>query len=344
MPTDTKTNGVLEDTKNLAKDAETELKKGADQPATETDSEDQVFPVVDDPMFLMNVPYTFTAAKANNVWMEELEGEKRSVDVDKAMTQFLDLYHFIAGDAVVYLLPAPENCGLQDLVFTANLGCVLEHVEDREVVILSNMATEPRMGETVWGRKFFEGIGFEVFDAPHRFEGEAELKHLKDNIYIGGYGERTDVRVFDWMEDTFDMKIIRMEEVDPYCYHLDCSVFPVTTDNTMVATSLFKRHELEKLSQFTNIIDVSADSAYSGICNSVRLHSTILNSSNLHQLKIGTEEYQCELEKNRELEDVAAKLGFEVAYFNLSEYMKGGALLSCMIMHLNRHSNEFSLI
>ncbi len=186
-------------------------------------------------------------------------------------------------------------------------------------------------------------MGFEIYEAPHLFEGEAELKHLHDNIYIGGYGERTDVKVYDWMEKTFDMEIVRVEEVDPYCYHLDCSIFPVTPSETMICTELFKRHELEAIGKHTNIIDVSSDAAYSGICNSVRLHSTILNSSHIHQLKVGTEDYQVELDKNRELEDIAAELGFEVAYFNLKEYHKGGALLSCMIMHLNRYSNEFSL-
>ncbi len=321
-----------------------ELKHVLDQVLDEEEHEKGATVDVDDPMFLLNIPYTYSAREANNEWMREVEDKKREVDLDKAMTQFLDLYHFLAGDAVVYLLPAPENCGLQDLVFTANMGVVLEHVEDREIVILSKMATKPRIGETQFGRRFFEGIGFEVFDAPYKFEGEAELKHLKDNIYFGGYGDRSDQRVYDWMEEKFDMEIIRLEEVDPYCYHLDCSVFPLSRENTIVCTDLFKRHELEKIGKYTNIIDMSADGAYSGACNSVRLHSTILNASNLHQLKVGTEEYRAELEKNRELEDIAAKHGFEVVYFNLSEFMKGGALLSCMVMHLNRHSNEFSLI
>ena len=321
-----------------------DTKKNAKAKQDRADAPEQAIVEVDAPMYLMNVPYSFSASQANNVWMTEVEDEKRTVDSEKAMAQFLDLYHFIAADAVVYLLPAPETCGLQDLVFTANLGVVLEHVPDRDIAILSKMATEPRQGEPAIGRKFFEGLGFETFDAPSRFEGEAELKHLKDNIYLGGYGERTDPKVYDWMEEKFDMKVIRLEEVDPYCYHLDCSVFPITSENTVVCTSLFKRHELEKLGQHTNIIDVSADAAYSGACNSVRLHSTILNASNLHQLKIGTEDYQIELEKNRELEDIAARLGLEIAYFNLSEFMKGGALLSCMIMHLNRHSNEFAMI
>ena len=49
------------------------------------------------------------------------------------------------------------------------------------------------------------------------------------------------------------------------------------------------------------------------------------------------------MRKNRELEDLAIRLGLEVCYFNLSEYHKGGALLSCMVMHLNRRSYSFSL-
>ena len=45
----------------------------------------------------------------------------------------------------------------------------------------------------------------------------------------------------------------------------------------------------------------------------------------------------------KRLEDIAASLAFEVCYFNLSEFMKGGALLSCMAMHLNRNSYSFAL-
>ena len=45
-----------------------------------------------------------------------------------------------------------------------------------------------------------------------------------------------------------------------------------------------------------------------------------------------------ELHKNRALEDIANRLAFDISYVNLSEFMKGGALLSCMAMHLNRYS------
>jgi hypothetical protein len=68
-----------------------------------------------------------------------------------------------------------------------------------------------------------------------------------------------------------------------------------------------------------------------------------MNSSHIHELKAGTEDYDHELQKNRRLEDIAIRLAFEVNYFNLSEYHKSGALLSCMVMHLNRYSYNFRL-
>jgi N-dimethylarginine dimethylaminohydrolase len=146
------------------------------------------------------------------------------------------------------------------------------------------------------------------------------------------------------MEHDFDMQVVHVRETDEYLYHLDCSVFPVSADDTLVCTELFEKAEIAAMEQVTNVIDVSADACYSGICNSVRHHNSILNSSHIHSLRAGSDEYFEEMRKNRELEDLAIKLGLEVCYFNLSEYHKGGALLSCMVMHLNRRSYSFSLI
>jgi N-dimethylarginine dimethylaminohydrolase len=296
------------------------------------------------PAFLMSCPFSYSTECPNNVWMHELPDEERKVDRTRAMSQFAQVYRHMAADAFVFLLPTPKGCTLQDLVFTANLGVVLEHVPTRDVVILSNYTSTPRVGETEVGNQFFRAMGYTTVVAPYKFEGEAEVKHLHDNVYVGGYGIRSDRKVYDWMEKEFAMEIVKVRETDEYLYHLDCSVFPLTTADTLVCTELFERAEIDQLEQVTNIIDVSADACYSGICNSVRHHNSILNSSHIHSLRAGSEEYFEELRKNRELEDIAVKLGLEVSYFNLSEYHKGGALLSCMVMHLNRQSYAFRLI
>jgi N-dimethylarginine dimethylaminohydrolase len=296
------------------------------------------------PAFLVNAPFSYSTDIPNNVWMQEIDESKRKPDHRRAMAQFLEMYRYLASDALVYVLPTPRDCRLQDLVFTANLGVVVEHVAAKDVVVLSNFTSEPRRGETAVGEPFFNSMGYRTHIAPCRFEGEAELKHLHDNVYVGGYGLRSQREVYDWMSEQFEMVVVPLGHNDPYLYHLDCTVFPVTRDDTLVCTEMYDRDVVAQLERHTNIIDISLDDCYSGICNSVRLANTILNASHIHDLRVGTEEYAGELAKNRHLEDIATKLAFEVSYLNLSEYHKGGALLSCMVMHLNRYSYSFKLV
>lgn len=296
------------------------------------------------PAFLLNAPFSYSADVANNVWMEEYEEADRIPDHKKAMVQFLELYRYLSSEGLVYVIPTPVGCGLQDLVFTGNLGIVLEHVPTKDTVVISNYTSEPRSGETEVGVRFFEQMGYRVHVPPTKFEGEAELKHLHDAVYVGGYGQRSERETYDWMEETFDMKVVKLRMTDPYLYHLDCSIFPLTREETLVCTELYEPEEIAEIERHTGIIDIPKDVAYAGICNSVRLSNTILNASHIHELRAGTEDYAEEIKKNRMLEDIAAERAFEVAYFNLDEYHKGGALLSCMVMHLNRYSYEFTLV
>jgi N-dimethylarginine dimethylaminohydrolase len=321
-----------------------ETLSGAEEPVATAPLDNASPGTLERPAYLMNCPFSYSANEPNNAWMCELDDTARTIDRSAAMRQFAQLYDYMASDGFVFLLPTPADCLLQDLVFTANLGIVLEHLAERNTVVLSNFTSKPRLGETEVGYKFFRAMGYTTIVAPHKFEGEAELKHLHDNVYVGGYGIRSDRQVYEWMETEFDMEIIPVREDDEYLYHLDCSIFPVTAEDTMVCTALLDPAEVTRLEKATNIIDVSSDACYAGICNSVRHHQSILNGSHIHSLRAGREDYFEELKKNRELEDIAVRLGLEVNYFNLSEYHKGGALLSCMVMHLNRRSYSFSLL
>ena len=276
--------------------------------------------------------------------MQDLPPDRRRPDFKRACWQFLELYRYLSAEALVYLLPSPRAARLQDLVYTANLGIVLEHLQSKNVVVISNFASEPRRGESRVGVDFFQQMGYEVWIPPTKFEGEAELKHLHDNLYVGGYGIRSERETYDWMEKNFGMQVIKVCLTDPYLYHLDCLVFPITKQSTLICTELLQPEEIAEFEKITDVIDVSLDEAYSGICNSVRLPKVVLNSSHLHDLKVGTEDYQHELQKNRKLEDIASNFALEVAYFNLSEYHKSGALLSCMVMHLNRAAYQIALL
>ena len=298
----------------------------------------------DGPSFLMSPPLSFDTGVANNIWMEDLSAEDRVVHARKAMRQFQVLYNFIASRSLVSLITMPSSVGLQDLVFTGNLGIVLNHLPDNNTVIVSNFNSEPRQGEMEVGVRFFQQMGYRTYVPRAKFEGEAELKHLYDNVYIGGYGLRSEIGAFEEMEEQFAMKVIKVRETDPYLYHLDCSIFPLTREKTIVCTEVFTDSELKMIGEHTEIIPISRAHAVPGLCNSVRMGNHILNASNINDLGRGTDAYQIEIDKNRRLEDICAENGFEVAFFNLSEFLKGGGALSCMVMHLNRHSYGFRLL
>ena len=294
------------------------------------------------PAFVMNFPFTLDTSNPNNIWMQELEEEALRVNKGVAYRQFLDLYQFVAGNSLAYILPATGN--FQDLVYVANLGIYLPHIKDSNNIIMANFTSEPRQGEEKVGKPFFESMDYEVHMCPFKWEGEADLKYLYDNVYIGGYGIRSDIKAYEWMEEKFDMKIIKLEMVDDYLYHLDCSIFPLTNDKTLICTELYTPEELALISQYTNIIDISVDDTLNGIANSARLGNMILCASNISEMTRADENYEAEKHKINTLEKICFNEGLEPVFFNISEYMKSGAMLSCMLMHLNYVDQTKSLL
>ena len=263
------------------------------------------------PSYVMNFPFTLSTQNPNNIWMEELKPEELQINRPKAYKQFMDLYNFIAGSGLVYLLPSSGD--FQDQVYVANLGLHLPHIKNRNVMLLSNFTSEPRKGEEWVGKAFYELMGYETFICPYKWEGEADLKYLKDNIYIGGYGQRSQIESYEWMEKTFDMKIIKMKMVEPYLYHLDCSIFPVSSEKTMVCVDLYEEEELIELEKYTEIIEINEDDAFGGITNSVRMGNMILSASNISELKKGTEDYRLE-------KDISSKIEETIAKYSINSY------------------------
>lgn len=289
------------------------------------------------PLFLMNIPTCYSTDVRNNIWMEEYTAEDIIVNKEKAIREVWEIYSFLSSQGFVYLLPTPRDCRLQDLVFVANNGIVLEHL-DEETYIASKFRVPNRRGEEIVASKFFEQMGFKVIPCPYLFEGEAELKYLRDNIYIGGYGIRSEKESYDWMASEFDMNIIPLELTDPYNYHLDCTIFPLTREKIIVATKAFTKKEIKQLENVAELIPISIEQAHAGLCNSVRVNNYILNASDIDFLSKRSEDYRLEKSKNIRLEDIAGQNGMEVCYFNMEEYLKGGGLLSCTVLHINHHS------
>lgn len=97
------------------------------------------------PTFMMNIPSSYDTAVRNNVWMEEYDDEDIIVNKPKAIREMWEVYSFLASQGFVYLLPTPIDCKLQDLVFVANNGIVLQHTP---IYIGSNFKATNRIVDT----------------------------------------------------------------------------------------------------------------------------------------------------------------------------------------------------
>jgi len=284
--------------------------------------------------YVMNFPFTLSTSDPNNIWMQELTDEELTVNKPKAYKQFMDLYQFMAGGSLVHLLPSEGK--FQDQVYVANLGISLPHIKNENHIILSNFTSDPRKGEELVGEKFFNMMGYKTAVSPYKWEGEADLKYLYGNKYIGGYGIRSNIKAYEWMEEQYNMDIIKVAMVDEYLYHLDCSIFALNQDQTLICTELFDPEEIAELEKHTDIIDIDVDDALGGLTNSVKYGNMILCASNISEMKKSHEYYEGEVHKLKTLEKICGDAGMEPVIFNLYEYMKSGAMLSCMVMHLNR--------
>jgi len=297
---------------------------------------------LEEQVYVMNFPSTLSTDSPNNIWMDELkESGKLKVNKEKFNNQWMDLYTFLSSSSLVYLLPNSKP--FQDITYVANMGIYLPHYKEENVIILSNFTSEPRIGEEEVGRPFFEALGYKAIKSPYKFEGEADLKYLKDNIYIGGWGIRTKPETYDWMEKEFNMKVLDLEMVDDYLYHLDCTVFPLTREDVMICTEMYEKNELKKIEKYAEIIDVNVDDALGGICNIVRMDNMVVVGSNITELKTHDEDYKYEKNKINNLELICGDYGLELMVVNLSELQKSGACLSCLVLTLNRH-NLYPLI
>lgn len=284
------------------------------------------------PSFLMCPPHNLSIDNPNNPWMKELKGKDKELNLVKAFNQWKNFYNFLASEAVVYLIPSQE--GLQDQVYTANLGIVFPHKKEN-IAVISNYTSAPRINEAPHGIDFYKKMGYIVHQSPHKFEGEADLKYIRDNIYVGGYNIRTEKETFDWMEETFDCKIIKVKMTDEYLYHFDCMFFPINTENVACVTSLIDKPTLRQIEKIVDVHDIPKEIGYSGLTNSVMLSRTWCSHSNLQELKATDKLYKDEKDKVELINKMCEELGYEPLYFDISEFLKSGALMSCLVMHLS---------
>lgn len=281
------------------------------------------------PTYLMNFPFSMRTDVPNNVFMK---ANREPLDKDRAYAQWLKLYQFIASQAFVQNLPSKRN--FQDLPYVANIGIYLPH-DDKQIFVLSNYTSEPRIGEELVAKELFEMMDYQCYKSPFKFEGEAEMKWLNGNNYVVGWGIRTEEKFCDWVTEKFGCNIIKVHTTSEEQYHLDCSIFPLTSEKTLVFVKNYNRDELKAIEKYTEIIPVPENIYDSDPTNCVRMYNMVLGTNQLSGMKKSDRMYMIESNKIAFLEKVCAENGLELVTFNMSEFEKAGAALSCNVLNLN---------
>lgn len=307
------------------------------------------------PAFMMCSPYGTNTNEPNNIWMKELQDEgKLVVDMNKMEKQHYELSKILNSIGNVFMMPAVE--GLQDLVYVANAGMVFPHLDpttDRRALV-SNFKSGPRRGETPVIAAYYKQLGYEPVimpdfnekGEPMFFEGEADLKWIYDNVYVGANGLRTNGAALRWIEETFDCKILDYPQVDEHLYHLDCNVFPLTQDSVLINTSLLDNKQIKEFEKHFELIPLGdtdedqMDFALSGMTNSVKAGELWILPSDIAELSKTKDKdfYECEKDKIAYAEELADELGLQLIVQNISGFYSSGASLSCLVQHINQKS------
>jgi N-dimethylarginine dimethylaminohydrolase len=208
---------------------------------------------------------------------------------------------------------------------------------------MSRFRSTPRIGEERIGAEFFRLMNFNVASPPPHlageelfFEGEADLKHIRDNLYIGAFGMRTSLNALRWASEKFAMNILPFRVDDPHLYHLDGNVFRITEHAVLVCTEAADPASIREIERHCEIVDVPLDLARAGITNNVLLPGEVLCDSDIHELSRDDELYALEKAKIEQLERISARFGRSCTIFCMSEFYKSGALLSCLILPIRQ--------
>jgi N-dimethylarginine dimethylaminohydrolase len=256
------------------------------------------------PKLLLSDPSTVSAREPNNPWMTGA-----TFDMSLAWEQWEKLYEELAKEAVIYLLPRGGN--FQDRPYVANVGAIVG-----DTAIISNFKSDPRKGEERVAGMFFTEMGYKVCRPPSCWEGAADLIHLRDNIYFGGHGIRSDAASFVWMENALKINVQPIPMTDPKLYHLDCSILVLPNGKALAQPEVFPPND--------NVLVVPERYRYDSWTNSVILGRKWF----YYTTDDGDHKSRAALERIAQVE------GYEPVYINLSEFEKSGAALSCMVLRL----------
>ena len=205
--------------------------------------------------------------------------------------------------------------GLPDLVFTANAGLIWKNV-----AFLSLFRHEARQGETPVDQEWFQKSGFETIEMPddYFFEGAGDALFCGDTLFAG-YLIRSDVRAMQWVAEKMNCRVIPLQLVDDFYYHLDTCFCPISKTEAIYYPPAFDEYAQQALKEHVpHLIPVVENEAQRFACNAVVLDQSVVLNTGCPQLEKDLNER-----------------GYETYSTPLDEFIKAGGSAKCLTLRLD---------
>uniref|UniRef100_A0AC35UE83 Amidinotransferase n=1 Tax=Rhabditophanes sp. KR3021 TaxID=114890 RepID=A0AC35UE83_9BILA len=258
---------------------------------------------------LMVPPTYFSVDYVINPWMGGV------VDKEKAMKQWTTLKSAIELENVeVNVLEHVKN--LPDMVFVCNAGLAYKNK-----VYLTRFKHPERNGEEPYYLDWFAKNGYEIFGDKFDivFEGYGDAFFSDEKTLWCGWGQRSDPESVHELADLGkgEFEIVPMELITSQFYHLDTCMSPFSPTGCLYYPGAFSKAGQEEIKKrLPDSIIVDADEANSFVCNALTINNTVL-------VPVGMKP---------KTKEALNKFGFKVKEFDMSEFMKAGGGVHCLVM------------
>ena len=266
--------------------------------------------MTDTPRILMCPPDHYGIEYEINPWMST----ERQADHAVAVQQWQALQKLLV-EVGAEILEVPPVEGLPDLVFTANAALVYQ-----EKAVLARFKHPQRQGEEPYYRRWLEEHGWQVVAAPgdFAFEGAGDALFCGDTL-LAGYRIRSDAGGHQQIGELLGVRVLPLELVDPYYYHLDTCFCPLAPGEAIYHPGAFDDYGRKVLEgSVEKLIPVEESEARCFACNAVVVGSTVITNTGCptlhHQLH---------------------QAGYETRETPLGEFVKAGGSAKCLTLRLD---------
>ena len=245
-----------------------------------------------------------------NPWMSR----SRQADRPLAHEQWRRLFETLTGLGATVSLLDPV-AGLPDLVFTANAAMI-----HGRRAILSHFRHQQRQGEEPLYEHWLTEHGFAALQLPdgRYFEGAGDALYCGDTL-VAGYRIRSDVRSQQLVGQLVGSRVVPLELIDGYYYHLDTCFCPLAPGEAIWFPGAFDDYGRRALAEIVpSLIEVIPEEARSFACNAVVVGKHVVTNTGCPRLHA----------------DLVSR-GYEPIETPLSEFVKAGGSAKCLTLRLD---------